>query len=93
MTGYKTKVSRIAKHMSEIKNPFGWNQICQYAINKAIAKFGTDQTKDEILEKIWQSASVSITDLPDYYKSGKTATTKPAQSKPARKKLFNKSNH
>lgn len=88
MKDYKTKLSRIAKAMAEIKNPFGWNQLCQYVINKAIAKFGTDQTKQEILEKIWESASESITDLSDYYKSGKTATTKPAQSKPARKKLF-----
>lgn len=88
MKDYKTKVSRLAKQMADIRNPFGWNQICQYAVNKAIAKFGTDLTKHEILEKIWESASESITDLSDYYKSGEKKTVKTIKT--ARKKLFNK---
>lgn len=84
---YKSKSSRLAKPMEDIKNPFGFHQIAQYAINKTIAIHGNDQTKDEILEKIWQSASESITDLPDYYKSGKTASTK-IETQNNRKKLF-----
>lgn len=73
---YKSKSARLAKRMEDIKNPFGFHQISQYAINKTIAIHGSDMTKEEILEKIWESANESILDLPNWYKSGKTSTTK-----------------
>lgn len=73
---YKSKSARLAKRMEDIKNPFGFHQIAQYAINKTIAIHGRELSKQEILEKIWESASESIIDLPNWYKSGKTSTTK-----------------
>lgn len=84
---YKSKSARLAKPMSGIKNPFGFHQIAQYAINKTIAIHGSDLTKNEILEKIWQSASESILDLPNWYKSGKTVKSE-TEKQNNLKKLF-----